>query len=134
MGKPFGPLYGIPIKEIARRCAVSEKTATRWKLGTTCPPKTALWILTGDLGCFHPDWKGWYVHPRDGDLVSPEGWCVTVGDVLASPLQRALLATYRSENVAMKSALDALHQAKEFPVEQPLPADWGWDLSEVKVK
>ena len=120
-------LYGIPIKEIARRCAVSEKTATRWKDGTTCPPQTALWILAADLKCFDPEWRGWTI--KGGELVSPEGWCITMADVRATPLQRQQIAIYQSENRRLRDDLEA----SGYSQDQPLPSQWGWDLSGVKV-
>lgn len=120
-------LYGISIKEIARICAVSEKTAGRWKAGTACPPKTALWILSGDLGYLSPEWRGWVV--RGPDLVSPEGWQITIGDVLASPLMRSQLAIYQSENRRLKQELENLEGP---PENQPEPASSADILAEVK--
>lgn len=116
MAKVPDELYGIPIKEIARRCAVSEKTASRWKTGTACPPQTALWILTGDLGYFAKEWRGWII--RGENLVSPENWCITVNDVLASPLLRSQLAVYQAENRDLKARLES----REFAEDQPEPA------------
>lgn len=104
-------LYGIPISEIARICRVSIKTATRWKAGTTCPPKSACLLLLGDLGCLDPQWHGWRVN--HGILYSPEGWEIGVNDVLAVPLMRAQLAAYQSEQRKLESI-----------TEQPAVADW----------
>lgn len=126
MAKVPDELYGIPIKEIARICQVSEKTAGRWKAGTACPPLTALWVLAGDLGCFDPEWRGWVI--RKGELVSPEGWCITMSDVRATPLQRSQIAIYQAENRDLKAQLEA----SGFAEEQPLPSQWGWDLSALK--
>lgn len=89
-------LYGIPISELARICRVSLKTARRWKLGQTVPPKSALMLLSGDLGCLDPAWSGWIV--RDGSLWSPEGWQVRMESVLAIPLLRGQLHALQSEN------------------------------------
>jgi hypothetical protein len=107
-------LYGIPISELARICHVSIKTATRWKSGTTCPPKSAL-LLLGDLSAFDPEWRGWIA--RAGKLISPEGWEITVGDVLALPLMRQQLAAYQSE-------LRRIHERVLLMQEQPLPDVW----------
>ena len=117
MAKVPDELYGIPIKEIARRCAVSEKTASRWKAGTACPPQTALWVLAGDLGFIDPAWRGWVI--RKGELVSPEGWCITMSDVRATPLQRSQIAIYQAENRRLKEDL----KAREYAEDQPLPAE-----------
>lgn len=118
MAKAPPELFAISIKEIARICQVSEKTAGRWKAGTACPPKTALWVLTGDLGYLGAPWKGWLI--RGANLLSPEGWEITKNDVLASPLLRAQLAAYQSENRGLKAEL----AAREGPqVDQPMPAE-----------
>jgi hypothetical protein len=108
-------LYGIPINEIARICQVSLKTAGRWKAGTTCPPKSAILLLLGDLGCLDPQWRGWCV--RQGVLYSPEGWEITVNDVLATPLMRQQLAAYKMELRRIKENLDRMP-------EQPVPEAW----------
>ena len=92
------------------------KTATRWKDGTTCPPATALMILSGDLGVFDSEWRGWIV--RKGVLISPEGWEITVNDVLASPLLRAQLAAYQTELRNMRA------EADDGMEEQPMPDSW----------
>lgn len=108
-------LYGIPISDLARICQVSLKTARRWKLGSTCPPKSALLLLLGDLGCLDDQWAGWRV--RAGTLFSPEGWEITVSDVLATPLMRQQLAAYKSELRQIKENLEKLS-------EQPAPEVW----------
>src|SRR6185437_3757649 len=104
-------LYGIPISEIARICKVSLKTARRWKLGQSVPPKTALMILSGDLGCFDSKWGGWII--RRGELVSPESWCITRNDVLALPLMRSQIAILQSENFKLRAI------AESFEEDQP---------------
>jgi hypothetical protein len=88
-------LYGIPIKEIARICRVSIKTATRWKSGKTCPPVSARLLLAGDMGCLDSGWDGWRV--RNSILYSPEGWPITPNEVLAVPLMRAQIVAYQLE-------------------------------------
>jgi hypothetical protein len=108
-------IYGIPIKEIARICHVSVKTAARWKAGATCPPKSACLLLLGDLGCLDAGWAGWSV--RKGVLYSPEGWEITRGDVISSPILRQQLAAYKTELRRLKEAALTIH-------EQPSPADW----------
>lgn len=113
-------LFGISISKLARICRVSKKTAARWKDGTTCPPETALMILRADLECFDPAWVGWVC--RNGKLVSPEGWEMSISDVLASRLHEAQLGVYRAENRRLKAELeDALCPIKE---DQPTTEDW----------
>lgn len=115
MARRSPELYGIPINEIARICHVSLKTAHRWKAGTTCPPKSARFLLLGDLGCLDPAWAGWRV--RDGALFSPEGWEITRNDVLATPLHRQQLAAYKAELRQIQARIDRM-------AEQPLPTEW----------
>ena len=83
-------LYGMPACEIARICRVDPKTARGWKRGDHRPPPAALMILRGDLGEFDPAWSGWRL--RDGQLLSPEGWPASPGEVLSIPLMRAQIA------------------------------------------
>lgn len=108
-------IYGINISEIARICHVSMKTAMRWKQGKTCPPKSALMLLAGDLGCLDSEWAGWRVHK--GVLYSREGWEIKVNDVLAMPLIRAQLEAYKT---AERQVL-TMH-------EQPAPDSWSEDV------
>jgi hypothetical protein len=115
-------LIGINVSELARICRVSLKTAGRWKDGTTCPPKTALLLLAADLGCFDATWKGWTLH--HGNLVSPEGWEITKGDVISSPLLRQQLAAFKTELRRLKEQAEAMQ-------EQPLPADWPDWIAEI---
>lgn len=108
-------LIGINVNEVSRICHVSLKTAGRWKSGTTCPPLAALMLLAGDIGAFDPAWRGWRAHR--GKLISPEGWEITVNDMLAHPLMRQQLAAYQRELRRLKERL-------ELTQEQPLPAAW----------
>lgn len=105
-------LYGINISELARICRVSLKTARRWKDGATCPPKSALMLLAGDLGCLDSEWAGWVV--RKGALISPEGWEIKVNDVMAVPLVRAQLEAYKTEERKLL-ALPSQPEASEWP-------------------
>jgi hypothetical protein len=75
----------------------------------------ALLLILGDLSAFDPEWRGWTA--RGGKLISPEGWEITVGDVLSLPLMRQQLAAYKSELRQVKAALVLTH-------EQPIPSDW----------
>lgn len=127
MTNPSSPLYGIPINEIARICHVDLATARRWKRGATCPPKTALMLLCGDLGCLHPDWAGWTM--KRGLLCSPEGWEATPGHVRGLQMINATLAAYRSENASLKAAVRHLEAQASGFVDQPLPQDWEYAVS-----
>jgi len=68
-------------------------------------------ILLEDLGCFDPAWKGWRI--RDGQLISPEGWTVSPGNVLALPLMRAQIACYQRDQRIAKAVVDALEEQPE---------------------
>lgn len=107
--------YGIPAETIAERCGVDVSTARRWKSGATRIPRTAELVLEADLGAFAPTWRGWHI---EGDeLVSPEGWRIKCGEVLAVPLMRQQIATYQAE----------LRKEQETEFEdQPLPSQWEW--------
>lgn len=111
-------LFGINVNELSRICHVSLKTAARWKSGTTCPPESALLLLAADLGCFDAKWKGWCV--RRGNLVSPEGWEITQGDVISSPLLRQQLAAFKTELKRLRAAA----AAEDAINDQPLPEAW----------
>jgi len=125
MLRPEDILYGINVNDIARICKVDVTTARRWKRGAKCPPQTALMILARDLGCLHPNWEGWTINRR-GELCSPENWIATPGAVLAMQFTQSQLATYRSENRALKAAL-AAQDAQEYE-EQPLPDQWEYGV------
>ena len=119
MGKPLSALFGLSVKYIAHACRVSEKTAARWKDGTTCPPQTALMILARDLGCFAAEWRGWTVNGED--LVSPHGWTVNRNDALIVPLMHGQIAALRAELAALKEAADDI---EEQPEPGEIPATW----------
>ena len=106
-------LYGITIKELARICKVSVKTATRWKRGQSVPPETALMILSADLGHLAADWKGWTV--RQDCLLSPEGWEISMNAVLSAPLLRAQLHALQSESRRFRG-LEEQPVFEEIPV------------------
>ena len=110
-------LCGIRAEDIARRCGVNVATARRWKRGASQMSKAAAMILSGDLGIFDPPWRGWVL--RRGNLISPEGWQATPGDVLSIQLVQGQLAAYRAENRALRAEIDGIDLAS-FE-EQPLP-------------
>lgn len=113
MAKVPPELYGITINELARICKVSVKTATRWKRGQSVPPKTALMVLTADLGYLSREWLRWTV--RGPFLVSPEGWEISMNDVLSAPLLRAQLKALQAENRLIRG-LDEQPVSGEIPV------------------
>lgn len=119
MASAKNPLYGISIKEIARICHVDLTTARRWKRGARCPSKMAMLLIQRDLVCFDPEWSGW--HLRDGFLISPEGWQVGTGEVLAIRILRQQLACYEVELRRLQGEAVSIQ-------EQPLPETWSEEV------
>jgi hypothetical protein len=75
----------------------------------------AILLIQRDLVCFDTEWSGW--HLRDGFLISPEGWQVGAGEVLAIRVLRQQLAAYETELKRLQGAAVSIH-------EQPLPDEW----------
>ena len=124
MGAPPDILFTFNLKEIARLCRVSVKTARRWRQGHSVPPAGAIMILSGDLGNLDPVWRGWRVFR--GKLISPEGWEIPMSETRAVPLLRAQLAAYQSENRNLKADLQ---EALNPPLEnQPEPESWSYGV------
>ena len=117
------PCYGLSTKDIARICKVDLATARRWKRGATCLPETARMILERDLGCFDSGWAGWTINSV-GELVSPENWRATRGDVMCIQLTQMQLGDFRRENKILKDELQALEAQVDIPEAQPLPDQW----------
>lgn len=77
---------------VAAALGVSLRTARRFKAAGKLPfPYALMWELlgAGNLGAAFPEWRGWIV--RAGQLVSPEGWTFSAGEVRAMPLRYAQL-------------------------------------------
>jgi hypothetical protein len=121
---PKDVLYGRPIKEIARICGVDLTTARRWKRGAICPPQSALSLLAGDLGFFDPAWRGWRL--KDGHLLSPEAWEISMSDVLASRLHEAQLREWRRQVAIMKAKLAEMERGGYE--DQPTPEQWDVEI------
>ncbi len=123
MLRPDDILYRLSVKDIARICRVDLTTARRWKRGAKCPPQSALILLCGDLGAFHPDWAGWSINER-GELCSPENWIATPGAVRGLQMMHATLGTYRRENAALKAEIRQFLEERDRFVDQPIPESW----------
>ena len=109
------------VKHIAQLCGVDITTARRWHRGAQRPPPWALPLLRGDLEFFDPAWKGWRL--IQGNLVSPESWTFSRGDVLAQRLAEARIAAYQREVRKLK---DWLAEAEVRGLEeQPTPDSLG---------
>lgn len=81
-----------PASLIAAALGVSARTARRWLQTRRFPDWSLIaWAaLAGDLGAFHPDWRGYrLVADR---IVTPEGAELRPGDLAAIPLRQQYLA------------------------------------------
>lgn len=109
------------ISEIAQICQISLKTATRWKRGQSVPPATALMVLRRDLGCLHPEWKGWVI-THHGELCSPEKWLTMPGAVLAMHFHHAQMSALREQIADLRNRL-RVEEVEQYE-EQPTPTQW----------
>ena len=80
-------------------------------------------LLSRDLGHFHARWAGWIIN-QTGELVSPENWIASPGDVLSIQLTQAQLSAYRTENRALKAELESVAAAAGYAEDQPMPEQW----------
>lgn len=78
-------------------------------------------LLSRDLGIFDPRWAGWTV--RDGELISPENWCMGASEIRTIPIMRMQIEAHRAENVKLRAQLESGMQ------EQPEPGEW--DLAQL---
>lgn len=74
-------------------------------------------ILRGDLGCLDPEWTGWLL--RRGQLITPNGFCLSRGDALSVELLQAQLSAWRSETLELRRQIE-----EAIFEEQPLPSQW----------
>lgn len=124
MDLSYTSLSQIPINRLVELCGVDITTARRWRRGSNLPPPYVLAYVnakvTSDLSFLDAAWKGWQL--KEGHLVSPEGWTMSMSDVLASRLHEAQLAAWRVEVRKLKEQLaDAELNRLE---EQPTPDQW----------
>jgi hypothetical protein len=120
----YHSLSEVPVRELVAICHIDITTARRWRRGSNLPPPYVLDFVnakrTGDLGFLDPAWRGWTL--RDGHLISPEDWRISMSDVLASRLHEAQLAAWRLEVRKLRAELAnaELHRLEE----QPQVEDW----------
>lgn len=125
MDMQYESLSAIPVRHLVEICHIDITTARRWRRGSNLPPAYVLDFvnakLTADLSFLDPAWRGWVL--RKGHLISPEGWEMSMSDVLASRLHEAQLAAWRTEVRKLKEQLAnaELNRLEE----QPLPEDLG---------
>ncbi len=87
MYTPFWTVRGLE-----GRCGVSRRTLERWKRSRRVPRWAVILIrlLDGELEAIDPAFAGWII--RRGELVSPENWCFTPGEIRSIPLLHSALA------------------------------------------
>jgi len=124
MDMHYESLSAIPVRHLVEICHIDITTARRWRRGSNLPPAYVLDFvnakLTADLSFLDPAWRGWVL--RKGHLISPEGWEMSMSDVLASRLHEAQLAAWRLEVRKLKEQLAnaELNRLEE----QPTPDQW----------
>lgn len=90
--------WGHSAERLASLAEVHITTARRWKTGKRPRPslmKLARIVLAGELDQLGPTWRGWKI--RNGELVSPEGWTFTPGEVRAIRLLEAKIARLEAD-------------------------------------
>lgn len=91
------PLYGVPVSVLVALTGAHASTARRWKRAARVPAWLVLLVgvvWRGELDAISPAWRGWRL--VRGELVSPEGWTATPGEVCALPLMRGQIAAYQA--------------------------------------
>jgi len=112
-------------KELANLTGAHADTARRWKQaarGGLVPLWLRLLVDTihrGILDAIHPTWRGWRIHSRDGELVSPEGLCITQGQVRALP---QLYALRQALEVEVRQLRAQLQSSNDVRATRPAPA------------
>lgn len=92
------PLYGVPVSLLAQLTGAHPTTARRWKRAARPPSwlaRLVRLVVEGDLGEMSAAWRGWKL--VSGELVSPEGWTATPGEVRALPLMHGQIAAYQAQ-------------------------------------
>lgn len=114
----------IPVKHLVAICRIDITTARRWRRGSNLPPPYVLDFvnakLFGDLSFLDPAWRHWRL--KDGHLISPEDWQISMSDVLASRLHEAQLAAWRLEVRKLREELAGAEFSRLE--EQPTPDSW----------
>lgn len=108
--QPFWTVAGL-----RGRIGVSVVTLRRWKR-TGRVPRWALILLallSGELAAIDPAFEGWLI--RAGELVTPEGWRFTPGEIRSIPFLYGQVRLWRDEALAYRNT----PQQRELPLEEP---------------
>lgn len=93
-------------------------TVARWKRQARAghlPAWLALLVNTvhrGRLDDVNAAWRGWMINRRDGELVTPEGVCVTQGQIRALPQLYELRRALEREVQALRAQLAVVAQVR----------------------
>jgi len=121
---------GLSAEQLAAVCGVHITTARRWKRTGNMPLSYRVlvaFLVDGDLGVLSPAWKGWTL--RAGEIVTPEGWTFTPGELTAVPIRYQQLAALerrmsepeqRELRLTLRPAIEPEHHAHEHGDNQAL--------------
>lgn len=91
-------LIGKNAESIADCTGVDISTARRWKSGASKLPDAARKLLEADPSGLYgagAQWRGWRI--VGNEIISPEGWHFSCGEVLSILLMRQQIATKDAE-------------------------------------
>lgn len=114
LDEPFWTVAGL-----TGRLGVSVATLSRWKR-TRRTPRWALLliaILSGDLTAIDPAFRGWLI--RAGELVTPEGWRFSPGEIRSIPFLYGQVRVWRAEALMYRNT----PQQHQLPLEEPRHED-----------
>ena len=92
---------------VAAATGMHRTTVSRWRRRRSFPPivrRLARLELDGELGAIHAAWTGWRLDRKAGELVTPDGWTFTPGEIRAYPLRLQEARALRRELDTMRSA------------------------------
>lgn len=108
-------LAGLTVADLCHLTGVHAATARRWRAGTPLPPPVQrLLRLSANRLSGAPGWHGWQL--VRGELVSPENWRYSAGEVLALTFLRAQLA-HAEATLRNMRGLDAQPEPGEVPLQ-----------------
>ncbi|MGH7144764.1 MAG: DUF3653 domain-containing protein [Planctomycetota bacterium] len=107
---PFWTVAGL-----RERAGVSVVTLRRWKRTGRLPRWAIILvaILSGELEQVDPAFAGWLI--RAGELISPEGWRFTPGEIRSIPFLYGQVRLWRDEALTYRNT----PQQRELALEEP---------------
>lgn len=104
--------YAHSAEQLAELTGAHVTTARRWKKGAPLPEpvrRLLRFVIERELSVLAPEWSGWRIDAR-GNLVSPEAWTFTPGQVLSIPLLYGSISAHRGRANAAEARLDMSRQ------------------------